>query len=166
MRAYKVTGISGEALVTEEVTTTIPSNTPVLINSNSDTDLNNPLNEESTATEDSYTVGLLTGVYVKTLAPVNSYVLQDGSDGVGFYKVADGNQPTVGANRCYLTVPATAKMLSFTDDEEITAIESLDVLTSGEYDAIYNAAGIQVEALQKGLNIVVKDGKSYKIYVK
>ena len=52
------------------------------------------------------------------------------------------------------------------EDEEVTAIESLDVLTSGEYDAIYNAAGVPVETLQKGLNIVVKDGKSYKIYVK
>ena len=53
-----------------------------------------------------------------------------------------------------------------TEDAEATAMEGVEVLTNGDYDAIYNAAGIQVDALEKGLNIVVKDGKDYKIYVK
>ena len=53
-----------------------------------------------------------------------------------------------------------------TDDAEATAMESVEVLADGDHEAIYNAAGIQVDALEKGLNIVVKDGKDYKIYVK
>ena len=76
---------------------------------------------------------------------------------------------TATAYRCFLTVENSAnhtKARAFYFNGGATAINAVEVLTSGNYDAIYNAAGVKVPALQKGLNIVVKDGKSFKINVK
>lgn len=160
--AYNVTGISGTTLVKEKVETTIPANKPVLLNSETVVDQT----FYGKVVNGTPTNGILTGVYEDVKATVGTYVLQKHGDDVNFYIVASGEEPTVSANRAYLTAPATAKMLSFIDDDDVTIIEGIDAQNSEEYDAIYNAAGIQVKALQKGLNIVVKDGKSYKIYVK
>ena len=176
VKAYTVEGINtdGETLDKTEVTTgTIEANTPVLLNGPAGT---YPVSGVNIADEKTYKVGALVGVYVST-QPVSDgeydrYVLQNlESTGLGFYKVSTNaaDAPTVGINRAYLEVaksPVSAKMLSFTDDDETTIIEGIDAANAGEYDIIYNALGIQVESLQKGLNIVVKDGKSYKIYVK
>lgn len=113
----------------------------------------------------SNTEGWLTGVYAKTDAPVGSYVLQNNAAGVGFYLVADGKQPTVGANRCYLTVSDAARAF-YLLDSEATAIKAIETLTSGEAE-IYNAAGARVNGLQKGVNIIRKaNGQSYKVMVK
>ena len=111
--------------------------------------------------------GSLVGVYAAQKAPAGSYVLQNNDNKVGFYKVADGEgqQPTVGANRCYLTDPVSARPAYFFDGET-TAIEALDALTSGDAE-FFNAAGARIPALQKGVNIVRRaDGTSYKVIVK
>ena len=121
-----------------------------------------------TAAADSYPEGMLIGVYAQIDAPVGSYVLQNNNNKVGFYKVADGKQPTVGAYRCYLAAESTnnARAAFFFEDETTTAIDAIDALTSGDIQ-IFNAAGAQVPALQKGMNIIKKaDGTSYKVMVK
>lgn len=116
----------------------------------------------------SYTEGLLTGVYTATTAPTGSYVLQNNNDNVAFYLVAEGEgeQPTVGANRCYLTVPTTARPAFFFGDDNTTGIEAINALTNGTAE-IYNVNGVKVPALQKGMNIVkTANGKTQKILVK
>ena len=114
-----------------------------------------------------YTEGLLTGVYAAQDAPVDSYVLQKNkknNNKVGFYKVKDGEQPTVGANRCYLTVPSSARAFFLFDNE--TGISAIEALTSGEAQ-IFDINGVQQPGLQKGMNIIRKaDGQSYKVMVK
>lgn len=113
-----------------------------------------------------YTEGLLTGVLSATYAPVGTYVLQEQDDQLAFYQVDKEKTIKVPAYKAYLTMPgSSAKAIFFPSDEEETAIKTLDVLTSG-YDAIYTANGVKVNALQKGLNIVKKGDKSYKIFVK
>lgn len=167
--ASKVLAAEDKTLTLTPVETTIPANTPVVLYKDvTGTDFTQDFNGADRSTKNTYTVGLLTGVYADTPATPGTYVLQNQSGTVAFYKVTSGNEPTVGKNRAYVNAGAFGAGIKafFFDEDETTAIEGLDVLTSGEYDAIYNAAGIQVEALQKGLNIVVKDGKSYKIYVK
>lgn len=167
--ASKVLTAEDKTLNLTPVETTIPANTPVVLYKDvTGDDFTQDFNGVDTSLEETYTVGLLTGVYEDTPATAGTYVLQNQSGAVAFYKVTSGNEPTVGKNRAYVNAGAFGAGIKafFFDEDETTAIEGLDVLTSGEYDAIYNAAGIQVEALQKGLNIVVKDGKSYKIYVK
>lgn len=116
------------------------------------------------------TEGWLTGVYTETAAPAGSYVLQNLESRVAFYRVEEGEgmQPTVGANRAYLTVPAAAGAHEafFFSENTATGIAAINALTSGNVE-IFNAAGAKVPALQKGMNIVKKaDGTTYKVMVK
>ena len=107
------------------------------------------------------TVGLLTGVYEDTPAPVGSYVLQNNNDRIGFYQVAEGQQPTVKANRCYLTAPAAGVKAFFFNADDATAIESVENAANVE-TPVYNLAGQRIQKMQKGINIV--NGK--KVLVK
>lgn len=161
--AYTVTGVSGNTLTLETVATTIPANTPVVLNSESI--VNETSYERKIGSEPTYTVGLLTGVYADTEAPDNSYVLAKIDDKVSFYQVDNGDKPTVTANRCYLTTPTSARVLNFPDNVE-TAIEAINALTSGEAE-VFNAAGARVPALQKGMNIIkMRNGSTRKVMVK
>lgn len=109
-----------------------------------------------------YTVGNLCGTYESLKAPVNSYVLQNGSDGAGFYPVAEGSEPTVTAYHAYLTDLPTAEngaklILDF--DGEVTGIKTVDSKTADS--RIYNLSGQLVSKAQKG--IVVMNGKKYLV---
>jgi hypothetical protein len=109
-----------------------------------------------------YTEGLLTGVYAETEAPVGSYVLQEEEGSVGFYQVAEGQQPVVGENQAYLTVAdgESAYILGGV----ITGIEAVNSLMSGTAE-IYSVGGARQNGLQKGVNIVKQNGKTIKVMV-
>lgn len=154
--AYTVTGVTGTALTKAAVATTIPANTPVLLNSESVVDQT----FYGEAVAGTPTVGKLTGVYVDTPAEAGWYVLQKQGDDVNFYLV-DDVFPTVGANRAYLTLSGGAKMLTFTDDDEATGIANIKNGKAGN-NAVYNISGQRVDANYKG--VVIKNGK--KIYQK
>lgn len=97
--------------------------------------------------------GPLTGVFTATQVPVGSYVMQTKDNTQKFYIVAEGKQPTLSANKAYLTVPASeAKTLSIGFAEE-TAIKAIDALMSGDAK-IYDLNGREQKSLQKGVNIV------------
>lgn len=103
------------------------------------------------------TVGWLTGVYEDTLAPIGSYVLQNINDRVGFYQVVRNNQPTVGANRCYLTTPASnvsAFYFNAEDAEEATGINNVNDNINVNEGALYNMAGQKVNKAVKGIYII------------
>jgi hypothetical protein len=125
------------------------------------------------AAKTSYTANNLTGTYVKLYKNdlKGNYILQKHGDKRPAFYIVNENadaEPYLDPYRCYFTDPvADGSKLRFTfGDEDATAINGLEVLTSGKYDAIYNAAGVKVNALQKGMNIIQKGGKSYKIFVK
>ena len=136
---------------------------------------------KSVAAEDSYTEGLLTGTLVEMTAEEGTYVLQNQTKGVGFYKVGSdaASQPTVGANRVYLKAEAAAAgsnvqafiLKSIDGDGTTTGIDS----TLAEEDAtvnVYNLNGILVRenvkmnealnGLQKGIYIVNGTKKAVK----
>ena len=135
----------------------------------------------SVATEDSYTEGLLTGTLVEMTAEEGTYVLQNQTNGVGFYKVGSDatTQPTIGAYRAYLNAdaaPAGSNVQAFIlkgidGDGTTTGIDS----TVAEEDAtvdVYNLNGILVrqnvkmgealDGLQKGIYIVNGTKKAVK----
>ena len=56
--------------------------------------------------------------------PGNAYVLNKGSQGVGFYKLADGK--TIGANKAYLTYDGGKGVKQFFLFDEATGIETID----------------------------------------
>ncbi|MCF0202453.1 MAG: hypothetical protein HUK08_03725 [Bacteroidaceae bacterium] len=157
--ANKVTGTDTNGkLVYEEITTgVIPANTPVVVNS--ETAVSEKFEDWGTATEPSYTVGLLTGVYAETSAPVASYVLQDqASNGLGFYKVVSGKQPKVAANHAYMTLPSgsmSARSFYSVDGGGTTVIDGIQASETGaEKEVIYDLSGRRVSNAGKGIYIV------------
>ncbi len=159
MKAYTVTGVEGTTLVMEAVSA-ISTNTAYVIENAKGSDLTVTLKGvQEGQSEDSYTTGLLTGVYVDTPALKDTYVMQKQAAGVGFYKVETEGVATVGANRAYLTVPTSSVKGFFFG--EATAIGAIEALTSGKAE-IFDLNGRKLQGLQKGMNIV--NGK--KIMVK
>lgn len=154
--AYSVSTTSGATLELNEEDAFV-SNTPYIVfaESGASSDL---AGLGAAYTDAVYTEGLLTGVYAATPAPKGSYVLQNNDDKVGFYLV-NTVQPTVGANRCYLTVPAGVKANAFFFNEATGIQNVLENLQAGE---IYDISGRKLGKLQKGVNIV--NGK--KVLVK
>jgi len=154
MKAYTVQGVNADtSLDMTAVEGTIPANTPVILEGNGA----KSLVAYGVAAPAVAEAGLLTGVYADTEAPVGSYVLQNIDDKVGFYQVAAGQQPTVKANRAYLTVAVpNAKVFYFTaeDAEEATGIENVNVNGNVNDGAVYNMAGQKVNKAVKGIYII------------
>lgn len=147
--ASTVTGVEGNVLTLEPVANyVIPANTPVIV----ETPVANTLPVSGIYVKGTPVAGLLTGVYENTPAPVGSYVLQN-LDKVGFYQVAEGNQPTVGANHCYLTVPAAGVKAFFLNGDDATGISNVDANVDAN-EVIYNIAGQRINKFQKGINII------------
>ena len=152
MTAYTVQGVNEDtSLNMTAVQGTIPANTPVILAGNSAKALTAYGVAAPTATE----VGLLTGVYEDTEAPVGSYVLQNIGGVVGMYKVAEGQQPIVKANRAYLTVSGSDVKAFFFDADDATSInEELRMKNEESEGTIYNLAGQRINKMQKGINII------------
>ncbi len=106
----------------------------------------------STGYNTTYTEGWLTGVYTATDCPVGSYVLQVNDSKIGFYEVVTDKQPSVGANRCYLTSSTNARALYFRAGD-VTGVKSVEAaseatLKDGKY-------------FENGKVVIVKNGKKY-----
>lgn len=164
--AYSCTELNGAQLTLVTAEDAIKANTPYILENTTDADITIAAEDgQSLKVDDAYTVGLLTGVYTDT--PITSgYVLQTQNNVQAFYAVDSESPITVPANKCYLTYSASgAKVLSINGDA--TAIEAIEALTSGDYEAIYSTSGARLNSLQKGVNIVkMANGKTQKILVK
>ena len=161
--AYSCTASDGDVLTLVKVAKP-QANTPYILEALegcASTDLEG----WGTASTDAYTTGWLTGVYTSRDATDGTYVLQNNGGKVGFYKVDTSDViPTVGAYRCYLSVPSGVRPAFFFGDET-TGIDAINGLTSGSA-TIYSVDGRHLPSLQKGLNIVKTNGKTYKVMVK
>ncbi len=148
-----VTGVGEKNVLTLEPITDgiVPAHTPVIVQI--------PMAFEMPASgiyvKGTPTAGLLTGVYEDTPAPVGSYVLQNNNDRIGFYQVVRNQQPTVKANRCYLTVPdSNVKAFFFNEDDATSINEELRMKNEESEGGIYNLAGQRIQKMQRGINIV------------
>ena len=86
-----------------------------------------------------------------TGAAGNIYVLNKGTNGVGFYKLASDG--TIGANKAYLTYSGTLAREFFAFDEA-TGIESIDHSPLTIDHSVYDLQGRRVAQPTKGLYIV------------
>lgn len=168
VKAYTTSSLEDNSeLVLDEITGTIPANTPVILSAE-----NTPVNETVSgwglATTDEYTSGLLTGVYSEVTAPNGSYVLQNQTGRVAFFVVdTEKASPKVTANHAYLTAPtpAAAKILKFPSDKATSIAEVANPMSNVK--AIYSVSGSKVNTLHKGLNIVkYNNGQIKKVYIK
>ncbi len=151
-----------ESATAAQVNSTLPANTPVLVNAEADNKywfVNTTIVDEATAGSGTHTFGALTGVYETTSVPEESYILFASDDKpIGFYKA---NNNTVGANRAYLTAYGSgvkALMIDFGGADGIGDVNRNVNLN----EKIYNLAGQRVNRTQKGLYII--NGK--KVLVK
>ena len=157
VKAYTVDAAEGNTLTLTEKVTTIPANTPVVLES--ETAKNETFYGKTVAGDPK--AGLLTGTYTDIDAPNGSYVLQKQGDVVGFYQVdTNAATPKVRANRAYLTAPAGGEVKAFYLGGGEDAIKSVfEGVAAGE---VYDLSGRKLSKLQRGVNIV--NGK--KVIVK
>ena len=116
---------------------------------------------------------MFTGTYVdyKTTANSNTYVLQKNNGDVAFYLVGEGegNQPTVGAYRIYMTYEApageaAAPRFSLGRGEGTTSIDNMESTANSQQPiVIYDLLGRKVNTMEKG-GMYIVNGK--KVIVK
>lgn len=153
--AYTLAYTSGDAATATPVETTIPANTPVLLNGSGAATFTGA--SAAVAASASNVSGAMTGVFATTTVPTNSYVLQNGDSGVGFYKV--DSDITANPFRAYLTAQgAGSKMRIIYPDNEATGIATVEA-AAAEEGAIYNLAGVRVSQPTKG--IYIQNGKKF-----
>ena len=106
------------------------------------------------AEEETYTEGLLTGVFRKKVATEDMFVLTMIDGKIAFYPADPINPPTIGANRCYLSLPGVslAKALYF-DTENATSIASAKDNLQQDSD-IYNLNGQRIIKPNRGVYIM------------
>lgn len=147
---YSCNGKEGNTLSLEEVTAPA-ANTPYIIGgTNHDAQT---FQGTVVTTTDALTAGYLTGVYAQTPAPDNSFVLQEQQGVLGFYQVQE-TKPTVGANRCYLTLPADAAGVKALFFGTATGIEEVNGQQTTVNATVYDLAGRRVSKPQHGIYII------------
>mgnify|MGYP000017043460 FL=1 len=181
---YRLTGIDNECITLESYEgAEIPAGTPVLFKMNEN---------EPTLSISVQNVGIVTKPKAETNTEdvnlVGSFTKIGGKDNQGladtdyiigkdkFWLVSelkkDGNSKGVGIKpmRAYIH-PATASqaraaMLSIGKGDGTTAIDNLNAISNDANAEYYDANGRRTNGLQKGLNIVKRGSKTYKIMVK
>ena len=87
-----------------------------------------------------------------------------------FCRVSDLHDATILPMRAYLhpfdASLTTAAKLCIGNNDGSTAIDHLNAISRDADAEYYDAKGLRTHGLQKGLNIVKRDGKTYKIMVK
>ena len=177
---YRLTGIDNDCITLESYEgAEIPAGTPVLFKMNEgvqtlsifaqDADLvKEPVAGTNT---DVNLVGSFTKIGGKGNQGLdkNDYII--GKD--KFWRVSDlddGNRVGIKPMRAYIH-PATASqaraaMLSIGKGDGTTAIDNLNAISNDANAEYYDANGRRTNGLQKGLNIVKRGSKTYKIMVK
>ena len=179
---YRLTGIDNdnECITLESYEgAEIPAGTPVLFKMNEN---------EPTLSISVQNVGIVTKPVAETASDVNlvgSFTKIGGKDNQGladtdyiigkdkFWRVSDlndGKGVGIKPMRAYIH-PATASqaraaMLSIGKGDGTTAIDNLNAISNDANAEYYDANGRRTNGLQKGLNIVKRGSKTYKIMVK
>ena len=140
--------LSGDQLtLTPVADREIPANEAVILKSSSAT-----ITLTGVASSVKLTGNQLVGTATSITNPGNAYVLNKGTNGVGFYKLSDSG--AIGANKAYLTYSGSASARGFFGFDETTGIE-MPTAEVGDADAVvYDLQGRRVAQPTKGLYIV------------
>ena len=162
VKAYTLAYASGNKAVATELTGVIPANTPVLVNAEKG-DYTFKATAKLTTKAAEPVSGSLHGVWSEEVVPVGSYVLQNQSGTVAFYRV-DAEGFKVKANQAYLCAPgaAGAKMLNIDFGGEATAINGVEAEASNANTQVYTIDGKKANRnnLAKG-QVYVTKGKTF-----
>ena len=178
---YRLTGIDKDCITLEsyEDGAEIPAGTPVLFKMNEN---------EQTLSISVQNAGIVKEPVAGTASDVNlvgSFIKIGGNGNQGlaeydyiigkdkFWRVSDldgGNGVGIKPMRAYIhpasASHARAAMLSIGKGDGTTAIDNLNAISNDANAEYYDANGRRTNGLQKGLNIVKRGSKTYKIMVK
>ena len=178
---YRLTGIDNDCITLEsyEEGAEIPAGTPVLFKMNEG---------EQTLSISAQDAGIVTEPKTGTNTDVNlvgSFTKIGGKDNKGlddndyiisknkFWRVADltggkgvGSKPMHAYLHPVTASQARVAMLSIGKGDGTTAIDNLNAISNDANAEYYDANGLRTNGLQKGLNIVKRGSKTYKIMVK
>lgn len=162
VKAYTLAYASGNKAVATELTGVIPANTPVLVNAEKG-DYTFKATAKLTTKAAEPISGNLHGVWSEVVVPVGSYVLQNQSGTVAFYRV-EAADFKVKANQAYLYAPeaAGAKMLNIDFGGDATAINGVEAEASNANTQVYTIDGKKANRnnLAKG-QVYVTKGKTF-----
>ena len=177
---YRLTGIDNDCITLESYEgAEIPAGTPVLFK------MNEGVKTLSISAQDADLVKEPVAGTASDVNLVGSFTKIGGKDNQGldkndyiigknkFWRVSDldgGNGVGIKPMRAYIH-PATASqaraaMLSIGKGDGTTAIDNLNAISNDANAEYYDANGRRTNGLQKGLNIVKRGSKTYKIMVK
>ena len=161
VKAYELTGVSGEVITTNEVTS-LTANEPVMIKAAQNAGYEFTATDASIgATGDGLvTNGLLKASYAGTTAAADAtnYVLQKNGDDVNFYFVKT-TAATVKPFRAYLDSTGPAPVLFLNLDNETTGIADVRGKMEEVRGDFFDLQGRKVAQPTKGMYIV--NGKKY-----
>ena len=188
---YRLTGIDNdnECITLESCEEgIIPAGTPVLFKMNKDEQTLSISTKDASIVKEPVAGTNVTKPVAETASDVNlvgSFTKIGGKDNKGlaendyiigkdkFWRVSDlndGNGVGIKPMRAYIhpvtASQARAAMLSIGKGDGITAIDNLNAISNDANAEYYDANGRRTNGLQKGLNIVKRGSKTYKIMVK
>ena len=140
---YECTSVNEDGKLVVEERDYLKANTPYLLKGG---EANQTLEGYAAKHADTYTNGVMTGVYSEQEPPADSYILQNHPEmaGLAFYHVTAGKGVTVSANRCYINPQSGGfKSILFPDDET-NGVVNANALDSTLVD-VYTTAGVKVK---------------------
>ena len=143
---YECTHVNESGVLVMEERDCFKANTPYLLKGTKGEEMLCLFDGYAPYHKDSYTNGVMTGVYSAQEPPADSYILQNHPDmaGLAFYHVTAGKGVTVSANRCYINPQSGGfKSILFPDDETNGVINA-NALDSTLVD-VYTTAGVKVK---------------------
>ena len=186
---YRLTGIDNDCITLESYEEgIIPAGTPVLFKMNKDEQTLSISTKDASIVKEPVAGTNVTKPVAETASDVNlvgSFTKIGGNGNLGldkydyiigknkFWRVSDlndGKGVGIKPMRAYIH-PATASqaraaMLSIGKGDGTTAIDNLNAISNDANAEYYDANGRRTNGLQKGLNIVKRGSKTYKIMVK
>ena len=146
--------LSGTSITLHEVTDKIVTKSTAVILKSTGKPLMTKTTDTSTNSDTNSLKGVISSSGRTVTDPSTTYVLNNGSQGVGFYKLAGGN--TLEAYKAYLVYDGggagVREFFGFEMDDADGIVSPLGETEEGA--AIYNLSGQRVQKMQKGINIV------------
>ena len=155
--AYTVTAAADGVATLSKLSGTIPANTGVVLSGTANT----PCTFEIAANAAAVDGNMLKGMTIATAVPAETkaYILANGSEGVGFYRLSESESDrTIAANKAYLIVDdaAAPSVFSLKLDGGLTGIEGVE--SAGADAPVYDLQGRRLPQVpEKG--IYIQNGK-------
>ncbi len=154
--AYTVTAAADGVATLKKLSGTIPANTGVVLSGTANTPCTFKFAADAAAVDGN---NMLEGMTIATAVPAGTkaYILADGSEGVGFYRLSESDR-TIAANKAYLIVDDAAEppVFSLKLDGGLTGIEGVE--NAGADAPVYDLQGRRLPQVpEKG--IYIQNGK-------